>query len=180
MRIALSGSSCTGKTTLMKEIEKDPYFKDFHLFEEVVRSLKKSGQISAVNKKISFQDQKTILTTHHRNVLSRDNFITDRGVLDAFVYATYDYLEGHYNFEEWKLFESIFLTTIKEYSYIFYLSTEIPLIKDGFRSEDLLYRKEIEKLFLRVIDVYRLPTVRELKGSVEDRLNSLRKIVFYI
>ena len=67
--------------------------------------------------------------------------ITDRGILDAFTYATYDYLHGKYSYLQWMVFNEIFKDSIKRYDRIFLLEP-LPMKDDGFRSLDIEWQRE--------------------------------------
>lgn len=179
MRISISGPQCTGKTTLLNEIEECSELREFTLIKEVVRTLKKaSGGKLDINKSSDFVSQEAILTEHHKNSIIRDMMITDRGSLDAFVYATYNYLKGGFTFSEWAYFEDLFLSTINRYDAVIYLPANlIKMEEDGVRATDLTFQQDIHILFLKIIDEYKLGELVFPFNDLGGRLAQLLKIV---
>lgn len=167
MKIAISGASSVGKTTLLNEIEKNNKgFEDHILIREVVRSLIAKGV--KINKGADHESQCRILQAHYDNILSHKNFITDRCAIDAFVYATWDYLNGNYSFKEHKEHEQIFLSCLSSYTHFFYLKPEFAIVPDGVRDIDVNYQSEIHRLFEVVFEKYSIKPAY-LTGSVEAR-----------
>lgn len=140
MRISISGPQCCGKTTTLKALKELAELNHYTFIDEPVRRLVKEKGIK-INKDASFSDQLMILEEHHKNTFRHADFITDRGVLDAFSYATYDYLHGKYSYFEWMIFNEIFKDSIKRYDRIFLLEP-LPMKDDGFRSLDIEWQKE--------------------------------------
>jgi nicotinamide riboside kinase len=172
MKFAISGAQGVGKSTLIKELQAQPdLIEGCVLITEIVRTLAAQG--IKINKGADHKSQMIILEEHYKNTLRYDKMITDRCALDAFTYATWDYLNGAYTYEQHKEHEAIFLDTIKNYDLIFYIAPEFEIVNDGFRSTDAIYQKEIHELFLKAIRKYNL-RVMAISGSVEDRMEKLR------
>lgn len=172
MKIALSGAQSVGKSTVLKEIEDKNLLPGFVLVKEVVRALVAKG--ITINKGADHRSQVIILEEHYKNVLRYNNVLTDRCSLDAFVYATWDYLNGSFTYKEHKEHEALFLDCIQSYDVIFYIAPEFEIVDDGFRSIDATYQQEIHQLFLKLSDKYKkvLPPILLLKGTVEERINA--------
>jgi len=171
MQIAISGTFSVGKTTLLDKIKDSGEFNDFTLIREVVRTLAKQG--IQINKGADVFSQTKILEQHLKNALSYDNMISDRCAVDAFVFATYDYLKGNYSYDDYKKFEAIFLDAIKSYNKLFYIPIEFDIVDDNFRSLDKEYQKDIDSLFKMIFKRYNLSYI-ELKGTVKERFNLFR------
>ena len=178
MKIGISGTQCTGKTTLLDKILKSELFEKYTLIPEVVRSLKKEkGEAFEFNKSGDFDSQEAILSTHHRNCLKHKDFITDRCAWDAFAYATKNYLDGKFSFKEWKVFEMIFITSMNEYDLLIYLPTNlIELEDDGVRSVDKEYREEMHDMFMWIAERYNLEYIL-LNDPLEDRLEIVASLL---
>lgn len=170
MRIAISGAQCTGKTTLMKKIcqQAGALPNNYIVITEIVRTLMARGV--QINKGADHNSQCRILEEHYRNTLKHENFLTDRCSVDAFVYATWDYLQGNYTFEQHKEHERIMLSCLPGYSHFFYLPVEFGMVADGVRDTDEIYQKEIHELFITIYRKYNIPYI-ELKGAIEERFN---------
>lgn len=165
-RIVLSGASSTGKSTLLYALQLYLDQNNYTVIKEVVRSLMLQGV--KINKGADHFSQCRILLEHYKNTLRYDKFITDRGSVDAFTFATWDYLQGHYTYDEHKAHEEIFLSCLSRYTKYYYLPIEFELKADGVRDTDKEYRKEIDRLFKVTYDKYRIKPI-VLTGSVENR-----------
>ena len=124
----------------MKALKELPELAHYTFIDEPVRRLVKEQGIK-INKDATWDDQYIILQEHHRNAYRFEHFVTDRSILDAFSYATYDYIHGKYNYKEWVYFQEMFERTIKKYDRIFLLEP-LPMADDGFRSLDVAWQKE--------------------------------------
>lgn len=176
MKVAISGAQCTGKTTLMRQIIDSGLFEDYKIIPEVVRSIKKRVEKDhfEFNKSGDFKSQEMILAEHHRNVLRYENLITDRGALDAFVYATQNYLDGRFTFKEWKTFEMIFTQTVGSYDVIIYLPVGlIPMESDGVREVDEEYQEKIHNTFMWIFKKYGIEYVL-MNDPLEERFDVLK------
>jgi nicotinamide riboside kinase len=172
MKFAISGAHSVGKSTLVNELTTNKgKLKDYEFITEIVRSLAKQG--IKINKGADHVSQMIILEEHYKNILRYNKMLTDRCALDAFAYATWDYLNGAYSYEQHKQHEAIFLDTIKSYDLIFYIAPEFEIVDDGFRSLDSKYQKEIHVIFLKLIQKHRLNVIT-ISGTVEERLEKLR------
>lgn len=158
MKLIISGTSCVGKSTIFNILqERHP---SMLFLNESARELFESGAIQSVGMNCSHKDQLFMLEEHYKNTLRYDEFISDRGVLDAFVYATQNYLDGAYTWEEHLEHERIFLKCIKQYDVIFYIPlsrVNIPLVEqDGLRNDTEQFRKDIDRLFQVIIKKYNI------------------------
>jgi len=167
MKIAISGAQNSGKTTLIKLIKEKGKTKGYIFFDEVVRTLKKEKNIS-INKVADFDSQVLILERHLEN-LKEENFITDRCLLDAFVYSHYLYDKALYSKEQMDVFEKLFLKGIDKYDLIFLQDIEgISIEDDGFRSLDIKFREDIHSLFLNILSIFKINYVI-LEGTINQR-----------
>lgn len=166
-RVVLSGVQSSGKSTLLNALK--PAAQGTPIYEEIVRSMIKRGV--KINKEANHESQCAILKEHYRNSLLNDEFISDRGAIDAFVYATWSYLNGDFTYEEHKEHEAIFLSCLPMYTHHYYLPIEFSAKADGVRDVDEEYRKELERLYYLTYRKYKIPFMR-LKGSVENRAAS--------
>jgi len=176
MKIVVSGAQCSGKTTFMDALSKSKInIERFDIVKEVVRSLVEKRQIN-INEGADYRSQLEILSEHYKNTLRYDNFITDRGSVDAFVYATHGFLNDVFSYDEYKVFEEIFQKTVNEYDLFLYLPIGgIPFEGDGVRSDDLQYRQAIHELFIKTYEKFGI-TYYTLDGSVEMRLRDFEII----
>lgn len=183
IKAILSGTQGVGKTTLLNKLEQNQellsYLESIQgvLIKEVVRGLVKEKGIK-INREKSHQSQMIILEAHYANALKYNAFFSDRGALDSFVYATYNYLAGQFSYEEHKKHRELFEATMPYYTHVFYLPIEFEAKDDGFRDIDEKYRNDLEKIYYSVFQKYNIEAV-EIRGSVEERekliLNGFKK-----
>ena len=163
MRIAISGAQCVGKTTLLKGIHIDGYEKK----TEIVRSLD-----VPINKKGTFESQLQIMMAHGLTV-QQNNIISDRSIVDSFVYGLWSYIHGKFTDDQYDLMEATFKAILPWYNLHFYIAPEFEMKEDGVRDTDVLYQTEIHNLFELVFNKYEIK-VNSLSGSKEDR-----RVVFH-
>ena len=180
IRIALSGTQCTGKTTLINELEEKASFPvKFFFAKEVVRALMQRYNIE-INQKYSFSSQKMILEEHTRIALENPFLISDRCSLDAFAYATHGYASGKFTAAEYDIFRKLLELNLSNYDLIIHLEPILPIVSDGVRSTDVDYQLEVNKLFHRIYDEYKseTPTIlRVTQTDREERYNLIYKAI---
>lgn len=149
MRISITGPQCCGKTTTLNALKTLPELAHYVFVDEPIRKLVKEKGIK-INKEATFEDQMIILQEHHLNALKYDHLISDRSAIDAFSYATLDYIHGKYNYAQWKEFRSLYNECIKMYDRV-YLLEPLPMKDDGFRSLDIEWQKETFEIMHRIL-----------------------------
>lgn len=173
MKIVLSGSQSVGKTTVMNEIEKSPMFQGHTFIREIVRTLMKKG--IQINKGADHKSQVAILEEHYRNTFRYSSFVSDRGAIDAFAYATWDYLQGNYTLEQHKEHEQLFLSCLKAYEVYFYIPPEFEIVPDGVRAVDKDYQHQIHEIFIELYRRYHISYVT-VTGTVQERVDYIQNV----
>lgn len=178
MKISISGSQCTGKTTLIQSLKLQDIFKSYYFAEEVVRSLKRKaeekGEVFLFNKQYNKESQDAIFQEHINN-LQHENLIADRSLLDAFVYTTYGFYKGEVPSQDFVNYEQIFLQHIKSYDVFFFLPISFDLVEDGIRSNDKKFREEIEEIFLRTLASYSISY--QVLDKLDNRVNVVSSVL---
>lgn len=157
-RVILSGTQSSGKSSLLRGI-KSVYIDTpscspkIVCIEEPIRRLVETENIK-INRDGDFTSQMRILEEHHKNTFLYRDFITDRGAVDAFVYAQWSYMKGMFSTQEFLKLEEIFLRTLPRYNLFVYLESNDSPEEDGVRDTDIEYIKELERLYLATYDVY--------------------------
>lgn len=169
MRIALCGVQCTGKSTLLKEMEKLPEFKDYKIIFEVVRKM--IGKIK-INQEGNENTQFTVSNIHAGN-LKYKNLITDRCILDCFAYSIYAYKHGKISEEDYNKLYKIYIDNVDKYDVIFYIRPEFDIVEDGVRSTDVNFRNEVLENFDYLAN--KRNNVVVLSGTVKERMNTIMK-----
>ena len=167
MLITFTGSHCTGKTTLLKELQKQECLKDFTFVDEVTRKLPRNK----INKNGTDETQLTIMNMHIENS-KLPHAILDRGSFDGDAYTSYLRKYGDVSLGVQRRCRKIHCEVLKKYDLVFYLPIEIELVSDGVREDkDPFFRKWIDSVIrantLLFDDHYKLVEVR---GTVKERV----------
>ena len=170
MRIGITGAQSVGKTTLLNALRSEKLFKDYAICDEVTRRVKGYGL--PINEEGTDITQLLIMNEHIYNVFMYDNMLTDRTVLDGFVYSTYLFKHGKIGDKTMGKVRDIFNRTWEQYDHVFYIEPEFEIVDDGTRSIDLAFRDEIAELFETTIEKRKLSMLR-VKGSVRNRVNTI-------
>jgi len=174
MKIAFTGAQSTGKTTLLKELKRDPELSlKYDFRDEITRRMQKKGL--SINEGGNDITQLLIMNSHIKNSLI-DNVIMDRCALDGLVYT--DWMSRKGKVQQWVLqyADNVFKMLIDRYDHIFYLVPEFDIEDDGVRSTDIDFRNEIVELFEKYIKVIDIPVIK-LTGTVEQRLNKIKETI---
>ena len=174
MKIAFTGAQSTGKTTLLKELKRDPDLSlKYDFRDEITRRMQKKGL--SINEGGNDITQLLIMNSHIKNSLI-DNVIMDRCALDGLVYT--DWMSRKGKVQQWVLqyADNVFKMLIDRYDHIFYLVPEFDIEDDGVRSTDIDFRNEIVELFEKYIKAIDILVIK-LTGTVEQRLNKIKETI---
>lgn len=173
MRIALVGPQNSGKTTLFELMKKEPMFKGYHFFSECLSDVDKFG--FKINEGATGESQLAMAALHMRN-LSYPHMVTDRCILDNYIYA--EYLSEKYysiNSKIPKFLLSLLNETINMYDFIYYCNPDFKMEDNGFRSTDKQFQTDIHNLFMDFLKTNNFPNVRYLSGETKDRLQTFKE-----
>lgn len=174
MKIAITGTQSTGKTTLLNALKEHDLFKDFKFIDEVTRSVKSEG--FKINEQGDDATQIAIIKKHLDNLkLAGANAIYDRCFLDSLVYTYYLYQKGKVRIETLDSAYIAFENYIDQYDLIILLEPEFDVVADNVRSVSVEFRDEIAKIFKYFIIKYNLCILR-LSGSTVERVRQFEEI----
>lgn len=174
MLISFTGAQSTGKTTLLNELKKDSALSScFTFIDEITRSIQREG--FKINEEGDDNTQIAIMKSHLQNSKNQ-NAIMDRCALDGLVYTYYLFKKKKVSYNTVIEAEKIFKECISKYDIIFYIKPEFRIVKDGVRSVNRRFRRDIVKMFDYVIKYYGVKVI-VLKGKVEERLNSIYRVL---
>lgn len=189
MVISISGAQCTGKTTLVKALMEEKYFKGNTI---LTCSPSRSGIDKGIrlNKEAGLTDQLWIATTYVKNFIEAINFgskhvISDRCLIDVLCYTDYHYYKSEgIESNEWSELRDTVTQLLfhveKSYDYHLILKPEFDLIDNGVRSIDKVYQKEVNDLFTENVNMlmdFVPEKIITLTGSVEDRVNMVLSLI---
>ena len=176
MIVSFTGAQSTGKTTLLNRlVEKNP---NVTFVEEVTRRVKRLYDVP-INEDGGDVTQFLIMADHIQNLFSKDKSeltVFDRCAVDGVVYTRWLQLQGMVSAEVYSACCKIYDAIIDQYDVIFYTDpADVKLVDDGERSVNVDFRNDIIKLFNDKLEG--LDNVVVLSGSVEERLNTVKKTV---
>ena len=162
MKIGFIGAQGTGKTTLLNAVHEIlPHFKKC---TESTRWVKSLG--FDINELGTDLTQELILMKHLDNLFLNDEMLTDRTLIDCFVYTEWLYENGKVSLETLNKTRAAMDKLLYNYDMIFYLPIEFEVEDDGVRSVNDSFRKEIDTKFKTIVDTLGIPS---LTGSIEER-----------
>ena len=190
MRIAISGTANTGKTTLVKAFLKE--WGNYTTPDKTYRDLLEDSTHSKETSKELQWDILNFFIDQIQQYEKGDKVILDRCPLDNLVYSMWAYDKGEGDIDEDFIKKCIPLVreTLKLYDIIFFIPitkvSPITIVEDGTRDTDPLYIKEVDSIFkaierdwntnpkCRYCDMDDRPGLIEIFGSPEERLQMIR------
>lgn len=173
-RIAIVGSFSTGKTTLGNELSRE---LELPLLPEVARQVVELG--FKLDKDATPETETLIFLRQWHAEMTHTEFVGDRSLIDVIAYAEWvlehqDFRKEHYLWESCLDIAQENLRT--QYTHVFYLPVEFPIVLDGLRPDDPEFQADIDKRMRRILDSYAV-AFTELTGSVETRLEQARSLI---
>lgn len=179
MKILITGSFSTGKTTLANQLAE---IKKIDLLPEVARQMIQEG--FKLDENISIDTEREMF--HRQQLLEiGDDFIADRGIIDILAYTSVLFQDNYQDFfgEENDLAE-ILIKEIKEgleeaeYDVVFYLPVEFPIEDDGVRSMDSRFQKQVDGKIKNILEKYEHKFKNyTIRGSKEKRLKDVLELL---
>ena len=173
MKILLTGTQSTGKSTVLKEFENDGW----DVITEVVRNLSKEG--IKINEMGDEEGQMKIFDTYKELLNGNKIYISDRGLTDVAAYTWYLVCKGKVHPSIlWKQLEDIddFFENNRDVL-VCYFPIEFPVVDDGVRSVDEEFRKQIDNYIKDILDTREIPYIT-VTGTVEERVNQIKNSIF--
>lgn len=169
-RIAIVGSLSTGKTTLAEAVAPK---LGLPLLPEVAREIVPLG--FRLDKDATVEAETLIFLRQFYNEMTHPEFVGDRSLIDAMAYASWvlDNQPRRKEFALWDACLDIARHHLRSnYTHVFYLPVEFPIVPDGLRPLDPDFQADIDR---RIVSLLHDHDVRfdTLTGPVESRLDSL-------
>jgi nicotinamide riboside kinase len=182
VKIALTGSHSTGKTTLLNEVVRRNDRLKIVSITETARIVIEKGfpmaKDATVDSYINYVNEqlKAELDAANRKF---DILISDRTILDAVAYSqvnknlTDDPFIPAYVIE---MLERVWLVEKEFYDFYVYCPVEFPLVFDGVRDEDSAYQKMVGEQLKMLLEKNNIRHY-VVSGSVNQRHDALAKII---
>lgn len=172
MKIAIVGSHCTGKTTLINKLQAEPELYDYSFYPEAIREISRLG--FPYNEKADDCSQLAMCALHLLH-LKDENMVTDRCLLDNYIYAYMLKAQGS-NISQTCLdtLQSYFIENINNYDIYAFCPVKFKMKEDGFRITNKKFQEEISEEILQTLIKY-VPEERYLllMGESDERVKQL-------
>ena len=166
---ALLGSIGTGKTTVLRELQRvRPDITTEEGFSRPVLKLQKQLKMSDYDAQLLINEFEI---WGHLNRLPQKNLICTRSLLDTIIYC--EVLHPDIDLSEMR---SIWERDFSKIDQIFHIPIEFEMPEDEIRTGifNKKMQKEVEEMNQAYIEFYKLPVIT-VKGTVEERTNILLK-----
>lgn len=173
-RIAIVGSFSTGKTTLGNELSRD---LDLPLLPEVARQVVELG--FKLDKDATPETETLIFLRQLHAEMTHAEFVGDRSLIDVMAYAGWvlDNQEFRKEHHLWAACLDIAGEHLRsQYSHVFYLPVEFPIVLDGLRPDDPEFQADIDSRMRKILEINDVG-YETLTGSVENRLDDARGLL---
>jgi nicotinamide riboside kinase len=170
-RIVMVGSLSTGKTTLAEVLARR---LNLPLLPEVAREIVELG--FKLDKDATPETEALIFLRQYNNELATDEFVGDRSLIDVMAYAGWvlDNQARRKEFALWEECERLAERRLRtNYSHVFYLPVEFPIVLDGLRPDDPEFQREIDERILRLLRTHAV-RYETITGGVEERLEQIQ------
>lgn len=172
MKIVFTGAQGTGKTTVLNDF-KD---KGYDVVTEVVRNLSKKGV--KINKDGDEKGQTKIFNEYKKIFSEKQDFISDRGLIDVVAYTVYLARHGKVS-EEFanKQIKQLHKFVMNNMDFFYcYFPIEFDVVNDGVRDMDEEFRKEISEIILSLLGALGLSFIL-VTGTSEERVAKVQEMI---
>ena len=180
LRISLSGTHCTGKTTLLKAIESDRFFEEWDIIPGPTRSVKQGGLPINNDEANNYDLTQVMCAMYDIDKLSVKQFgdvISDRCLFDTLIYTRYLSSIGKISQPILDLIEKLWERERVNYSFLLIPSTkDVQLVRDSDRNNDSDFRLGVESLVYQELDKG-LIRFFDIQGDTITRLQTIKQII---
>lgn len=181
MKILLTGTHGTGKSTLLQELVKDERFKNWDTVGGVTREAKEIG--FKINSSGDDETQYYCVAKDSLNLITYQNrdTIFDRSLIDTYMYTMYLYQKNKDSENLYILTEILerLLYIYRDYfDYIFWLRPEFGLEDDGVREMNIEFQLHIDQNFKLFFDDRQPKNLYRISGNIEERVSLIKTVIF--
>jgi predicted ATPase len=173
MKIGITGAQSVGKTTLIQELIKAPYFKDYHVFDSPTRYLKQKYDIGFDTANTDIQLTTLALQLYHVNQYK--NAFFDRTVIDNLSYYFYHQKRHNSNMSRGAINFMFDMSHefMKYIDIVFVINSEFPIETDGVRIVDEKQRQEITEILTRLLPDFAHDKFEYISGPIDKRVEQV-------
>ena len=166
MRIGITGTQSTGKTTLVKALAKTDTFKKYNVATERSKYLRDLG--IPLNTDSTINGQLVFLAERSSELLHED-ILTDRTIWDV---SAFTMLAKSIDLNEKSQFVNTAMLLKDQYDVIFYINPiGVDIEDNGVREINAEYRTDINQEIQRLLKLFPPKKLVVLQGSTEERIN---------
>jgi len=182
MRVGFTGAQGTGKTTLMRAVEKSDL--GFTVVPSTARAAAEAGFL--VNRDADPMSQLVTtvgrVATEERLFRQNGHTISDRTPLDSLAYTLYQGANVWDNLPEansyyMQISVDLVMEHMYKYDHIIYFPPLWSPKADGLRDTDIEYQRQIDALIRGLLDMHNIAFRTVPRGSTEVRLEWLTKLL---
>jgi len=178
MRIAFTGSTSTGKTTLVEALLQDPTFSEYVSVHHTVdaRHILQNLGFHSMDPMTPEETRYFQLTYFIRKLYGergRSSFVTERSFVDIAAYWMERDTLGCSQFEQRILMDPCEMEA-KSYEIHFYLPFDVvPFQSDGWRSEDLDFHRRVDRRIHSLLEAWKINYVTLSTPSHTERIETV-------
>ena len=170
MKLTLTGTHCSGKTSLIKSLSGLHQFKEYQFFTERTGFLKNELNVK-LNEDSELISQYIFTGERAKELFSGPNIFSDRSIYDVCSYTLG--AKSINNFDKKTMVEGC-VPLMKEYDVVIYVSPEGVEIEDnGLRSVDPDYRNKVDKVINMMLMEYPPKRLIRVSGTTEQRIETI-------
>jgi len=183
LKIAVSGAAGCGKTTMLKALQESEYIQSLNAEEpiefipEVVRHLKAQYGFK-INEHGTWETEMMVMTTHLQNLIARKRFISDRCLVDNFIYSTCSDNPPPWWYRLWN--QKMVRTMVGKYDLIFFIPNEFMPPDDGVRNLDPFYWGMTKARFIEEYSILRKmypEVIVTISGTIPERVAKMEEAI---
>ena len=180
MVISLSGTHCTGKTTLVNALKEDPFFQNAVFLDSSGKGLSHLGiKINQGGDDISqlyfaSKDLKQTLESQNEELV-----ILDRSIIDTWIYTKYLYSQDKVSTPTMTAVSVIKNNLVKLIDHVFLLEPSFELVREAERSMNKGFQDTISGMFRSefLLSSAFLPDYSFLPNSLESRIETIKNYI---
>lgn len=176
MKVAITGTYSSGKTTLAHACELDtgiPFVRG-DTIRQIVQKNFPNKRYEDLTKEEFWLLEKLGLEARIVAEEEKNEFIADGCTINSVAYAITECGEEVRTKPEFNEFERTAMSNARKYTHLIYLPPEIPFDNDGLRPRSEEFRQEINQGIVKLLQDFPFFTVT---GSVERRVEQVREIL---